>query len=154
MHRRALIRLGSLALAAVATAQPASSAAVKPWRTLLDGRDLKGWSLLGGANWTVKDGAAQADNGTIAAAGAAAAAADAAAAAARGPPPPRAALTDVEAGASSTALIVRPPPSSTKLPPPLPQPPPHARADAETRMLARYEAALAYKGEAVMSKCT
>ena len=98
--------------------------------------------------------AGQADNGTIAAAGAAAAAADAAAAAARGPPPPRAALTDVEAGASSTALIVRPPPSSTKLPPPLPQPPPHARADAETRMLARYEAALAYKGEAVMSKCT
>ena len=65
MHRRALIRLGSLALAALATAQPASSRAVKPWRTLLDGRDLKGWSLLGGANWTVKDGAAQADNGTM-----------------------------------------------------------------------------------------
>jgi hypothetical protein len=65
MHRRSMMQLGGLALAWLATARPAISAVGKPWRTLLDGRSLKGWSLIGDANWTIKDGAAQADTGGI-----------------------------------------------------------------------------------------
>jgi hypothetical protein len=65
MHRRALIRLGGLALAGFATTWPAVSLAAPPWRTLLDGRSLKGWTKLGDANWSIRDGAAQADNGVM-----------------------------------------------------------------------------------------
>ncbi len=65
MHRRDVVRLGNLALAAAALTPSALSAAARPWRTLLDGRSLKGWKPLGGANWTLRDGAAQADNGVM-----------------------------------------------------------------------------------------
>jgi len=65
MHRRALVRLGSLALAGFVAARPATSLSAGPWRTLLDGRSLKGWTRLGEANWAIKDGAAQADHGPI-----------------------------------------------------------------------------------------
>lgn len=65
MHRRALMRLGGLALAGLATARPVVSLSAAPWRTLLDGRSLKGWTKLGEANWSIKDGAAQADRGPI-----------------------------------------------------------------------------------------
>ena len=33
------------------------------WNTLLDGKSLKGWNLVGDANWEVVDGAAQATKG-------------------------------------------------------------------------------------------
>jgi hypothetical protein len=34
------------------------------WTTLLDGTTLKGWDIVGDANWEVKDGAVQATRGT------------------------------------------------------------------------------------------
>jgi len=34
------------------------------WTVLLDGKTLKGWNVVGDANWTVADGAVQADKGT------------------------------------------------------------------------------------------
>lgn len=66
MQRRSVIRLGFLA-AAAAMSEGSLASAQSPgrWRTLLDGRSLKGWSMLGGANWALKDGTAQADNGTV-----------------------------------------------------------------------------------------
>jgi hypothetical protein len=59
MQRRSVIALGLLG----ATYPAAALAASKGWRTLFDGRSLDGWTLLGDANWALKDGAAQADNG-------------------------------------------------------------------------------------------
>jgi hypothetical protein len=59
MQRRSVIALGVLAAVfpRVALAGP------KGWRTLFDGRSLDGWTPIGEANWTLKDGCAQADNG-------------------------------------------------------------------------------------------
>ena len=34
------------------------------WTVLLDGKSLKGWNVVGDANWTVVDGAVQADKGS------------------------------------------------------------------------------------------
>jgi Domain of Unknown Function (DUF1080) len=34
------------------------------WTVLLDGKSLKGWNVVGDANWTVADGAVQADKGS------------------------------------------------------------------------------------------
>ena len=34
------------------------------WTVLLDGNSLKGWNVIGDANWTVADGAVQADKGS------------------------------------------------------------------------------------------
>ena len=59
MQRRSVIALGLLG----ATYPAAALAASRGWRTLFDGRSLDGWTLLGDANWALKDGAAQADNG-------------------------------------------------------------------------------------------
>ena len=59
MQRRSVIALGLLSAAFPAAAFAGS----KRWRTLFDGRSLKGWTPLGDANWALKDGAAQADNG-------------------------------------------------------------------------------------------
>jgi hypothetical protein len=36
------------------------------WRTLLDGSNLSGWSVVGDANWRVESGAARADKSTAA----------------------------------------------------------------------------------------
>ena len=33
------------------------------WTELLNGKTLEGWNVLGDANWTVADGAVQADEG-------------------------------------------------------------------------------------------
>lgn len=65
MQRRSVIRLAVLAAAAASGGSAAFARSSARWRTLLDGRSLKGWSPLGGANWTLTDGAAQADNGTM-----------------------------------------------------------------------------------------
>jgi 3-keto-disaccharide hydrolase len=45
-------------------AQPASRVAAQgKWVTLLDGKSLKGWDVIGNANWSVADGAVQASMG-------------------------------------------------------------------------------------------
>jgi hypothetical protein len=59
MRRRHLITFGSAAFAAGAL--PALAAA--GWRTLFNGHGLQAWDPVGEANWVVKDGAVQADNG-------------------------------------------------------------------------------------------
>ena len=59
MQRRSVIALGLLS----AGFPLAALAGSKGWRTLFDGRSLKGWTQLGDANWALKDGAAWADNG-------------------------------------------------------------------------------------------
>ncbi|MGH6910729.1 MAG: 3-keto-disaccharide hydrolase [Phenylobacterium sp.] len=59
MQRRSVIALGLLGAAFPVAALAGS----KGWRTLFDGKSLKGWTPLGDANWALKDGVAQADNG-------------------------------------------------------------------------------------------
>jgi hypothetical protein len=59
MRRRHLITFGSAAFAAGALPALAATG----WRTLFDGHGLQAWDLVGEANWAVKDGAVQADNG-------------------------------------------------------------------------------------------
>ena len=65
MQRRSVITLAVLAAAAALSGSAVFARSPGRWRTLLNGRSLKGWSPLGGANWGLKDGAAQADNGTM-----------------------------------------------------------------------------------------
>jgi hypothetical protein len=65
MHRRSFIRFGGLALAALTVARPTASLGASPWRSLWDGRSLKGWTRLGDANWTIKDGVLACENGPI-----------------------------------------------------------------------------------------
>lgn len=57
MRRRSVIMLAAAALAGPALA------AQSQWRTLFDGKSLAGWTPIGAANWTLVDGAVQADNG-------------------------------------------------------------------------------------------
>jgi hypothetical protein len=45
------------------SAVPASQAG-QGWTVLLDGKSLKGWNVVGDANWAVVDGAVQADKGS------------------------------------------------------------------------------------------
>lgn len=58
MDRRAVVTLGLCALATPALAQKG-----RPWRTIFDGRSLKGWRQTGDANWTLTGGLVQADKG-------------------------------------------------------------------------------------------
>lgn len=56
-----------LCLTAVLSVQSSSTAggqAGGAWTVLLDGKSLKGWNVIGDANWTVADGAVQADKGS------------------------------------------------------------------------------------------
>jgi hypothetical protein len=62
MDRRSVVALG-LALGA-GLASPALAQRQRPWRTIFDGRSLTGWTPIGDANWSLADGAAQADKGT------------------------------------------------------------------------------------------
>ena len=43
---------------------PAANQAGQGWTILLDGKSLKGWNVVGDANWAVVDGVVQADKGT------------------------------------------------------------------------------------------
>ena len=61
MTRTTALVLGTLLLG-LTTFQPATSAQ-GAWTTLLDGTTLKGWNVVGDANWAVVDGAVQADKG-------------------------------------------------------------------------------------------
>jgi hypothetical protein len=61
--RRLVLTLG-LVLVGVAGAQPNYGVAAQgKWVTLLDGKSLKGWDVVGNANWSVADGAVQANMG-------------------------------------------------------------------------------------------
>ena len=63
MQRRSAILLA--VATALARGSPALARSAGRWRTLFDGRSLKGWTSLGGANWVLMNGLAQADNGTM-----------------------------------------------------------------------------------------
>jgi hypothetical protein len=56
MKRRTLIGLG-LGLAAAPSFAVARTR--RPWRTILDGRSLDGWTAIGDAKWTALDGSVQ-----------------------------------------------------------------------------------------------
>jgi len=63
MKHRLLLAF-ALVLVAFAGAQPGYHAAAQgKWVTLLDGKSLKGWDVVGNANWSVADGAVQASMG-------------------------------------------------------------------------------------------
>ena len=62
MLRRSVIGMAGAALVSPSAAFARSSG---QWRTVFDGRSFKGWVPLGGANWALKDGVAQADNGLM-----------------------------------------------------------------------------------------
>jgi hypothetical protein len=64
MTRRSTLLIGTiLAAALVAVPGVRVSAQAGNWTTLFDGKTLKGWNMVGGANWQVVDGTIQADKG-------------------------------------------------------------------------------------------
>ena len=50
--------------AGIESSPTAASQAAGGWTALLDGKTLKGWDVVGDANWNVADGAVQADKGS------------------------------------------------------------------------------------------
>jgi 3-keto-disaccharide hydrolase len=52
------------ALLGIQTFPAAAGQAKDAWTMLLDGTSLKGWNVVGDANWAVADGAVQADKGS------------------------------------------------------------------------------------------
>src|SRR5688572_21840118 len=62
MTRTTALVLGTL-LSGLATLAPTTSAQGGAWTTLLDG-SLKGWNVVGDANWEVVDGVVQANKGS------------------------------------------------------------------------------------------
>jgi hypothetical protein len=65
MKRTLVLTLGLVIMGFVG-AQPSSevSGQAGGWTTLLDGSSLKGWNVVGDANWEVAEGAVQASKGT------------------------------------------------------------------------------------------
>jgi hypothetical protein len=66
MPRTAILTLGLL-LTGLAGVQPLHTAAAQgagAWATLFDGKSLKGWDVVGDANWSVANGEIQADKGS------------------------------------------------------------------------------------------
>jgi hypothetical protein len=65
MKRASILTLGLL-LTGFAGVQPSysTSAQAGEWTTLFDGKTLKGWDVVGDANWEVADGVIQANKGT------------------------------------------------------------------------------------------
>jgi hypothetical protein len=66
MQRAAILTLGFL-LTGFAGVQPSYSTSAQAggeWTTLFDGKTLKGWDVVGDANWEVADGVIQANKGT------------------------------------------------------------------------------------------
>jgi hypothetical protein len=62
---RTLALTATLVLLGFAGLQPAYvTFGQAEWKTILDGTTLKGWDVVGNANWTVADGAVQASMGT------------------------------------------------------------------------------------------
>ncbi len=62
MTRTTALVLGTLLIGL--TLQPTATAQGGGWITLLDGSSLKGWNIVGDANWEVVDGVVQANKGT------------------------------------------------------------------------------------------
>jgi 3-keto-disaccharide hydrolase len=52
-----------IGLAGLCKSQPTFGQATAGWRTLFNGSSLGGWNAIGNANWTLLDGAVQADQG-------------------------------------------------------------------------------------------
>jgi hypothetical protein len=63
---RTLALTVALVLLGFAGLQPrfTASGQTSDWKTVLDGTTLKGWDVVGNANWSVADGAVQATGGT------------------------------------------------------------------------------------------
>lgn len=64
MKRSFAVLLGLLVLQFPVSGPVVSAQAGGAWTTLFDGKTLKGWNVVGDANWEVVDGAAQANRGT------------------------------------------------------------------------------------------
>jgi 3-keto-disaccharide hydrolase len=66
MNRRFVFAIALLAIAGAALqfSPAAFGQAAGNWTTLFDGTSLNGWNRIGDANWTLADGAVQADQGT------------------------------------------------------------------------------------------
>jgi 3-keto-disaccharide hydrolase len=66
MTRATFLTLGLLltGFAGVQPSYPTSAQAGSGWTTLFDGKTLKGWDVVGDANWEVADGVMQANKGT------------------------------------------------------------------------------------------
>ena len=62
MTRTTALILGTL-LVGLTSLQPTITAQGGPWTTVLDGSTLKGWNVVGDANWEVVDGVVQANKG-------------------------------------------------------------------------------------------
>ncbi len=62
MRRTTAFAVAFFTAAALALSAPASGQS-PGWTTLLDGSSLDGWNQIGDANWSLVDGAAQADSG-------------------------------------------------------------------------------------------
>jgi hypothetical protein len=56
--------VGILAAVLALTAPSAGAQSAGQWTTLFDGTSLKGWNVVGDANWEIADGAVQANKGT------------------------------------------------------------------------------------------
>jgi hypothetical protein len=56
--------LAAFALIAFTVAAPTVTAQQSGWTTLLEGTSMKGWDVVGNANWSVADGAVQATTGS------------------------------------------------------------------------------------------
>lgn len=65
MHRRGFMRSGGMTIVALAVVRPAPSFGTARWRALWDGRSLSGWTRLGDAAWTIRDGILACDTGPI-----------------------------------------------------------------------------------------
>lgn len=65
MHRRGFLQRGGLAMAALAVVRPEPSFGAARWRALWNGRSLTGWTRMGDAAWSIKDGILACDSGPI-----------------------------------------------------------------------------------------
>jgi hypothetical protein len=65
MHRRGFMLRGGWAMAALAVVRPSPSFGAAQWRPLWDGHSLQGWTRVGDAAWTIKDGILACDHGPI-----------------------------------------------------------------------------------------
>ena len=63
MRRTTVFALALFTAAALGLSAAPASAQSPGWTTLLDGSTLDGWNQIGDANWSLVDGAAQADSG-------------------------------------------------------------------------------------------
>ena len=64
MRRTTAFALALFTAAALGASAAPASAQAPGWTTLLDGSTLDGWNPIGDANWTLADGAVQADSGS------------------------------------------------------------------------------------------